>query len=101
MWTVAGPNVTLLPTRPLPLPLARPPARASASAAAATAQRLPHPLCRLAAGGRRRAAPAPARAGIDLDSLGLEIPDLGDDVRAHQEALGATFNVRKQQCVGV
>jgi hypothetical protein len=34
-------------------------------------------------------------AGIDLDALGLDIPDLGDEVRGHQEALGATFNVRR------
>ncbi|KAI8474828.1 MAG: hypothetical protein J3K34DRAFT_517910 [Monoraphidium minutum] len=29
---------------------------------------------------------------IDLDAIGLDIPDLGDEVCGHQEALGATFN---------
>lgn len=42
-----------------------------------------------------------AAAGIDIDALGLDIPDLGDEVRAHQETLGATFNVSRVEGVGV
>ena len=68
----------------------------AARSTAAGARRVPS----IAAGaGPERAATAAVRtrvvlaAGIDLDALGLDIPDLGDEVRGHQEALGATFNV--------
>ncbi|GBF97366.1 hypothetical protein Rsub_11013 [Raphidocelis subcapitata] len=60
------------------------PRRAATAAAAAAA---PAPRA-----GRRAGRRAVAAASIDLDALGIELPDLGDEVRGHQEALGATFN---------
>jgi hypothetical protein len=70
------------------------PARAAVPAAAAR-RCFGAPAAAAAAVPRaRRRAAVVAASSIDLDALGLDIPDLGDEVRGHQETLGATFNVR-------